>query len=390
MPRFEFHLPSLEEMRGTPDGLEMLRMIDDDSFRSALVTGCPGSGKTTVSIYRLVRINNQRTNVHLVTFQNMLVQAIRNLANIQSVPRERVSTFHKWYCPLTNSGFNIDAPPTPEEMARRIRKSPLSGQQIEELLIDEGQDLPLCVYQVLPQYFERVFVGADNGQQVHPKHGAKIEEIENILRTDFGPYRRFPLGRNFRNTYETYLFARQFIPKTNQVAWDEAIPERLLRSNRRGPKPTVISYHDNNQRNQHLKTILQNAEGNVAILCPLATESRLSGESVNEVYTLIKNMGITATKYHSQTDVPDSLERYVVTTFISSKGLEFDVVIIPRINFFKNIPEEWYVASTRARKELFVFRDLNDPQNDPTSGFDPGTYNALDAETPVPEEDVPF
>ncbi|HOI72618.1 MAG TPA: AAA family ATPase [Syntrophales bacterium] len=390
---FEFHLPSLEEMRATQDGLEMLRMIDDDGFRSALVTGCPGSGKTTVSIYRLVRINNQQTNVHLVTFQNMLVQAIRNLANIQSVPRERVSTFHKWYCPLTNSGFNVDAPPTPEAMAERIRKSPLTGQQIEELLIDEGQDLPLCVYQVLPQYFERVFVGADNGQQVHPKHGAKIEEIESILRTDFGPYRRFPLGRNFRNTYETYLFARQFIPKTNQVAWDEAIPERLLRSNRRGPKPTVISYHDDAHRNQHLRTILQNAEGNVAILCPLALWRKRyghSGESVDDVHEMVTKMGISATKYHHEEEISDDLERYVVTTFISSKGLEFDVVIIPRINFFKDIPQEWYVASTRAKKELFVFRDLNDPQKDPISGFDPDTYNALDAETPVPEDDVPF
>lgn len=393
MPRFEFHLPSLEEMRGTPDGLEMLRMIDDDSFRSALVTGCPGSGKTTVSIYRLVRINNQQTNVHLVTFQKMLVQAIRNLANTQSVPPERVSTFHKWHYSLTNSYLDVSAPPTPEEMARCIRKSPLSGQQIEELLIDEGQDLPLCVYQVLPRYFERVFVGADNGQQVHPKHGAKIEEIENILRKDFGPYRRFPLGRNFRNTYETYLFARQFIPQTNQVAWDEVIPERLLRSNRRGPKPTVITYHDNAQRDQHLKTILQNAEGNVAILCPLAISPKRyghSGESVDDVHEMVTKMGISATKYHHEEEISDNLERYVITTFISSKGLEFDVVIIPRINFFKNIPEEWYVASTRARKELFVFRDLSDPQNDPISGFDPDTFNPLDAETTIPEEDVPF
>lgn len=120
---FEFHLPSLEEMRGTPDGLEMLRMIDDDSFRSALVTGCPGSGKTTVSIYRLVRINSQQTNVRLVTFQKMLVQAIRSLANIQKVPLKRVSTFNKWHYSLTNSYLDADAPPSPEEMARRIQGS---------------------------------------------------------------------------------------------------------------------------------------------------------------------------------------------------------------------------------------------------------------------------
>jgi superfamily I DNA/RNA helicase len=66
-------------MRATPEGLEMLRMIDDDNFRSALISGCPGAGKTTVSIYRLVRLANQQRNVHLVTFQNMLVLAIRSV-----------------------------------------------------------------------------------------------------------------------------------------------------------------------------------------------------------------------------------------------------------------------------------------------------------------------
>lgn len=392
---FEFHLPSLEEMRATPDGLEMLRLIDDDNFRSALVTGCPGSGKTTVSIYRLVRINNQHTSVHLVTYQNMLVQAIRNLANVQHVPPDRVSTFHKWYCPLTNSPFHVDAPPTPAQMTDRLRNSQLVNRHITEILIDEGQDLPLCVYQVLPQHFARVFVGADNGQQVHPEHGTRIEDIENTLRTNFGPYRRFPLGRNFRNTHETYIFARQFIPKTNQVAWDQAIPDRLLRSNRRGPKPTVISYHDDNLRNQHLRTILQNAEGNVAILCPLGLRPRRyghSGESVDDVYEMVTQMGISATKYHHEEIVPDNLERYVVTTFRSSKGLEFDVVVIPRINFFKNIPEEWYVACTRARRQLFVYRDLSAPQSDPISHFDTETYDteSLDAEDSDGAEDIPF
>jgi len=389
---FEFHLPSLEEMRTTSDGLEMIRMIDDDNFRSALVTGCPGSGKTTVSIYRLVRIKNQQTNVHLVTYQNMLVQAIRNLANVHDVPSDCVSTFHKWYCPLTDSSFDVDAPPTPEQMTDDLRNSSIASKEIAELLIDEGQDLPLCIYQVLPQYFDRVFVGADDGQQVHRNHGARIGDIESVLNKEFRPYRRFPLGRNFRNTYETYLFARQFIPKTNQVAWDQSIPDRLLHSNRRGPRPTVISYHDADLRNKHLRTVLRNAEGNVAILCPTATESRHSGESVEEVYKIIKNMGILATKYHNQTSVPDILERYVVTTFKSAKGLEFDVVVIPRINFFKDIPEEWYVACTRARRQLLVYRDFSAPQFDPLSDFDADTYDAesLDSENFVVEENVPF
>lgn len=379
---FEFHLPSLEEMRATPDGLEMLRMIDDDNFRSALITGCPGSGKTTVSIYRLVRLNNQQANVHLVTYQNMLVLAIRNLANVQQVPTRRVSTFHKWYCPLTNSDFRTDAPPTAEQMIEAISNTRLAQNPPTELLIDEGQDLPPCVYEALPRYFRRCFVGADNGQQVHPRHGARMEQIEHSLQTSFAPYRRFALGRNFRNTYETYKFARQFIPRTNRVAWDEAILERLERANRRGPKPTVVAYRNANSRNAHLRTTLENAEGNVAVLCPLGPYREHpryhSGESVDEVHALVSGMGITASKYHNEEDVPPQLERYVVTTFKSAKGMEFNTVIVPRINFFTNIPPEWYVACTRARGQLFVYRDLSDPQCDPVGCFTPDSYERVE------------
>jgi superfamily I DNA/RNA helicase len=208
---FEFHLPTLEEMRATYEGLEMLRMGDNDNFRSALISGGPGMGKTTVSVYRLVRLNSQQANVRLVTYQNLLVLAIRSLANQKAVPSHRVSTFHKWYCPLANASFDTDNPPTADQMIECLQRSPLANQGLDEILIDEGQDLPLCVYETIPRYATRCFVGADNAQQVHPNHGAKREQIEQSLRENFAPYLPFVLGRNFRNSYETYRFARQFI-----------------------------------------------------------------------------------------------------------------------------------------------------------------------------------
>ena len=60
--------------------------------------------------------------------------------------------------------------------------------------------------------------------------------------------------------------------------------------------------------------------------------------------------------------MPAKLKRYIVTTFISAKGLEFDTVITPRMNFFRypdhdpetRIREEMYVACTRARDRLLV------------------------------------
>jgi superfamily I DNA/RNA helicase len=123
--------------------------------------------------------------------------------------------------------------------------------------------------------------------------------------------------------------------------------------------------------------VLENAEGNVAILCPLGPRhERNPGISVDEVYETVTKLGIGASKYHSGTAVPGKLERYVVTTFKSAKGMEFSTVIIPRINFFTRIPAEWYVACTRARGNLIIYRDIANPQCDPIRSFETDTYES--------------
>lgn len=395
---FEFRMPSLEQMRATSDGLKMLRISEDDSFYSALITGCPGSGKTTVSLYRFYRLHNQGVDVRLITYQNLLVLAIRNsLSSLVDNPvREpKISTFHKWYCPVANSDFDTDNPPTTEQMISLLDRSKIPRTQDGEIIIDEGQDLPICVHQVLPLYFKRCFVGADNGQRVH-KNGATADDIRDTLQARFEPCCYFELGANFRNTYETYRFARQFISRTNLVAWDERILARLQRENRRGPKPLVIAYSDLEQRNKHLRVVLDNADGNVAILCyhgPGPSRSGF-GDSVDEIHDLVTEMGFRATKYHHGIrPVPDDLERYVVTTFISAKGMEFDTVVIPRINSSAIISEQWYVACTRSSGRLIVYHDIARPYYDPIlKCCESDTYDTetLKDQPSAFDDDMPF
>jgi DNA helicase IV len=369
---FEFHLPTSEDMMATEEGMRMLKMVDDDNFSSALISGCPGSGKTTVSIYRFMRLIAQERNVHLITFQNMLVSLIRNQAGAGYI-----DTFNGWYYGLTGNGFNVKSPPDSEEMKSEVQDSPLFKAPLDELIIDEGQDLPSCVYHAVTEICSRLFVGADNGQKLHP-HGAPEEEIVGIISKP-GPFRRFDLGANFRNTYETYRFARQFIPAKNLAAWDKHILNRLKASGRRGPLPTVVTYKNASLRDEHLIKTLRNADGNVAILCPEGTRKRNSrpGECVDEMYDLLQRNGIKATKYHNELNVPEVFERYIVTTYKSAKGLEFDAVVIPRINYWLPYLAEWYVACTRAKRQLVVYRDLSEAQVDVIADFEDGTYEVV-------------
>jgi|GEM_PF-925523 len=376
-------------------------MVYDDNFHTALITGCAGSGKTTVSVYRLVRLNNQGEKVRLLTLQNMLVVFIRNLVvnnseqtvDIQrDVPRDCISTFHDWFYKTRKMGFSVDNPPPLDAIHRAFQEKGFKPRMAVELLIDEGQDLPQWVYEVLPDYYSRFLVGADKAQQVHVE-GTEPDTIRALFRNDTR-YHRFleiPLGQIFRLTYETYVFARQFIPQTNKEVWHPNILNGLRNKKKHGRKPMVIPYRDIASRNAHMRKILDNATGIVGILCPIgpARLEHHSGESVGAMHALLASWGISATKYYSKDQqtgeecpIPERLKRYIVTTFKSAKGLEFDTVVIPRLNFFRDpesddgttIREEMYVACTRAKTHLYVYRDLSNPQYDPIADFVLETY----------------
>lgn len=399
---YEFNLPSLEEMRNPRNGgMQMLNMIEKDKFKSALITGVAGSGKTTVSIRRLIRLRNQGKQVIFLTYQRLLAGTVKlpetelsaneGQKSIQTTDVDetaRISTFHDWQYRLTHQLFE---PPTEEVFDLRI-SGVLSNEQIEkmgntELIIDEGQDLPAVVFKVLPKYFKRCLVGADNGQKVHT-NGVSAEAIAAALSERYQVFMEQELGQNFRNTYEIYRFARQFLPRTNLNAWNPNIPERLEKYNRRGELPQVVYYSNIQERNADLVKSVGNAirrGNNVAILCAGIGE-------VDNIYDVV-NEHYSATKVHSGVNPLPPLEGCLITTFISAKGLEFDEAIILQINGRNlndwTIRQQCYVACTRAKNRLLIYSAELQADFEPNQ-FAAETYERRTLGTADNTEIVPF
>ncbi len=372
-------------MRSTATGVQMLRYANEDNFERMLLTGCAGSGKTTVAIYRLIRLIRQQRYVKLFTYHKMLVYAIREILSNEELERaDRYGdTFLQWVYRVAQIRHDPQNPLPIGSVISQLDDALNERGQMEEYIIDEGQDLWRLVYESLPNHCRRFFVTADDAQQVHEDR-ATVNEIRAELQ-HHQPFVERHLDRNFRNTYEIYRFARQFQPRENEVVWDENMLAFLERDeNRRGEKPLVLGYRNNEERNTHLLTQLRNAirrGGSIAVLCPLGSNNPKchQGESVQGMYDFLTGNRINASFYYSKNgdsneNVPNDLGDVLVTTFMSSKGLEFDEVYIPRYNFWKTISNEWYVACTRARRRLVVYRDMTDPQIDPIAQFDHGTY----------------
>lgn len=359
---FRFQLPSRETIINSPNGDVMIGAIDDDfPEKSIFLSGCPGSGKTTISIHRLRRLLNQGKNALLFTFQNLLRISIQNLLHEENIPREKVGTLFKWYFNETRGWYSLD---DYQEIIEKLNQTDLTPEHYDELIIDEGQDLDIKTYKALPLFFNKTTVGADNGQRVIPTMGCLEAEIENEL-VQHGEVYKVLLQYNYRNTYEIYDFARQFVPD-NPLANDPLTLHQLQESAEvNNDLPVVYTYSDEDLMTKRLEILLENFRGsNIAVLLPFKEDVEKYSDLIHSLNA--NDQGFSCTKFYSEfyrdlsnrekNEYDQNFENIVVTTFVSAKGLEFDVVILPE---FQNASQEkrnqYYVACTRATRNVFVF-----------------------------------
>jgi DNA helicase IV len=355
----------------------MLDIIENDfPEKSILITGCPGSGKTSVSIHRFMhqtlRPNPRR--VQLLTFQKLLNVAIINTLKAQGITSPRVATLCKWYSRHTGGQYfymqGNDASPSAEEI-RRCLEPALATAPLDELIIDEGQDVHRKGFDSLPALCTKITIGGDGAQTVNRKGVGDVDEIETALQA-FGDIRYCPLEYIYRTSFVAYEFARQFVPDVPSA--NEPAVLQILRDYRPGDdddKPRVFTYSDETQMKARIATILDDAlpnseQGIVAILVPTKEDVTRFAKLVGSI---IRNgKPVQYSIYHSASgDAPSTVHQVLVTTFVSAKGMEFETVIIPMLPSQMDRPavntseqsRNWrcqcFVACTRAIRRLYIF-----------------------------------
>lgn len=321
-----------------------------DGPRNLLVTGRPGSGKTTVTLMRATRLSKMGLSVRILTYQNLLRISLQNIAD--PTLGGRISTMHSWL--LDNYAHWLDEHTTGPALREKLEKK---ADRFDEILIDEGQDLPLCVYQALPGITKRLSVGADTGQMLHGG-GVSAEQIEDVLEAQ-KQLMPIELQYNYRNYFEVYDFGRQFMehaPSVHQSAILNNMPRGKGGTN---SLPVMIQARDEEDTLDKLENLLLDNENvNVAVLLYFT-------EQVDRWHKRIKDRGFASTKFHSKMSEYERgihaarMENIVVTTFKSAKGLEFQVVIMPEMQHAMAepkfmTPEHYYVGCTRATEKLYL------------------------------------
>lgn len=338
MPQFVFNTISRTDIEGSLGGSQMLRAIDYDGPDNLLITGCPGSGKTTVSIMRAERLKLLDKNILLFTYQDLLKNSLKNIATDNL--KGNISGFYKWY---SDKFKFLDYKDTETEIIETMK----DWDGVDEIIIDEGQDFEHRIYRSIATKAKKITVGADNAQKVHQK-GLKSNEIFTEL-VNFSTVSQINLQYNYRNTFEIYNFARHFLP-FNERANNQLAIDKMPRG--KGDLPTLFLVPDNDSQIAQLKILLDNAgERNIAILFYFQKE-------VEEYFAIIKKLGYNCSMHDSRNHIGEYIENILITTYKSAKGLEFEVVIMPNIDLMKDkvymTDEHYYISCTRARENLFL------------------------------------
>lgn len=334
MAKYYFRLPTIDQ-------LTLPQQAALNETEQIALSGGPGTGKSVVSLYRHL------TN-HLNGYKSLLLTYTTTLAKYLSE-----------CCFLQNKK-------AAENVHSAYAGCPKSSEKFYEIIIDEAQDLDDEYYERISNF--NISYGADDSQILYPDHSSSKNELKNRFPNNID----YVLDKNFRSTFAIMQFARIAFPKAY-------IPQNTLEALKSNPgeKPTLIVTEGNPSFDTEAKKTLNNAikqiietfnsdTHNIAILLPFKT-------SVKKYHEELIDMNISHSWYFEDEQVfPNGcteIDNIHITTFKSAKGLEFDTVLVPDFgskeylcNNYKVVNwEDFYVAITRARSNLYLFSNYDLP-----------------------------
>lgn len=300
------------------------------------IQGGPGTGKSVVSLKRHINNISRNKNSQLVTFTKTLTEFF--IQSCISAGEYKASRYI--------------------ESAYKFRNE-IDG----EIIIDEAQDLPKDILERFKSNSKSVSYGADSRQQLYPDKGCSSSDLKGV----FQGLEDVTLEENFRNTYSIMNFVKYLFPK--KAITQDMLDE--LKDKNEGNKPILLKHSSWNAEDRkkteqkilkELLTDLFKDDNNIAILVPFE-------KNVDYYYELVRSMVPRCSKYHNKMEDIDVIENLHVTTFKSSKGLEFDQVIIPDFSSYKYIIDkfdviteaDYFVGLTRAKTSLFLIGNADIP-----------------------------
>ncbi|MFK7780142.1 MAG: 3'-5' exonuclease [Candidatus Gracilibacteria bacterium] len=350
------------------------------------ISGGAGTGKTVVSLYRhLLKMRDFNKTTVLVTYTKTLGFYLQ--MTLEAIEDKNI--------------FQEKNMLPPSQQVFIIKNFPFNQNwKVSEIIIDEAQDLTLETLQKITVHGDLISYGADFNQQLYEGRAT-----ENEIKELFPNNEERELLISFRNSYHILNFVKSLFPN---FAIDQNSLNLLLNGDpdsnppikeNIGIKPKLLITENSDIEINKIVEIINSFKSNthnIAILLPFGSSGE---ESVENYHTLLSSINIDCSKYYNEMRTDNiEISNIHVTTYKSAKGLEFDTVIIPFINKFRDFinrsratrvnEEDYYVAFTRTKSNLYLFSN-QELEFISSSLCD---INKVDnsAIIPIAEDEIPF
>lgn len=335
---------------------EQMKIYHAPPDKNLFVLGPPGSGKTTMAVYRTQYLRNLNRSAVLITKNRMLAA----LAVQLSEKKIAAKTMNTFFTKDFSSRFRYDAPQPvrrfhydwPAVMAQY--ESANIEPTLDHLIIDEGQNLPAAFYAWAVRYGAKtVTVFADEDQTTDSQR-ASIQDICNAPMPD--PFR---LMENHRNTEEIALVAEHFHHRGN------TLPPGIVRRGRGGSVPRLEFVSDWSQAVTLIANGYRNRGGSIGVLVHTiqdAIDLQTLLLATLEPGTRVDVYTHKAPK-ESEHEIKLMTPGITVLTSLAVIGLEFNTVYLQDLfrssrESFTDEQRRLYMLCARARDHLTIFNGL--------------------------------
>ena len=337
-----FELPEYNSL-----STEQLDYINLRTDMKTVIQGSPGTGKTVIAIYRAAQMRNKK--VLLLVYNRPLMLYLDSAIAQLNLKNCVVSTWHSWLSSFYSLNLKKRVP--------EIAKFQPDWQQVkidfqtvdccyDHIIVDEGQDFPIELIQVLAGITKGMTCCVDTNQAIFQNTNGIIPVLEQL-----GIFTPFTLDRNYRNTKEIADAAKLF--------WTPIDGGMYAGATRSGKKPTVIHCKNFVDQTQKICNVILNNQGRTI---GVFTESKGFNQQFCDLQaSLQKRVPVQMYKtFGKGNNINFNTPGVKLLTYGTNKGLQFDIVILARFNMLKSDgnsevdTNRAFVAMTRACDDLYI------------------------------------
>jgi len=342
-----------------------------------VIHGVAGSGKTMILGFRALQLAQTMSKPILVLCFNVSLAArLRHYVAEKNVEdKVQVYHFHDW-CGLQIKTYHCQVPDGDAPYFERqvlavidgVEKSQIPRAQYGAVLIDEGHDFEpewlKLVTQMVDPDTDSILLLYDDAQSIYKKNHSLDFSLSSVGIKARG--RTTILKLNYRNTREildfAYKFAKEFISEEDSD--DDHIPVIAPESaGGTGPAPVFRLFEQDDEEFDYILRCIKKwlVEGHlpneIAVIVPKKDAASSISERLNNAG--IANLCLIDKK--SKAAYNPNMPRITVLTIHSSKGLEFETVVLSDVDKIQFVAKElvdqvrlMYVGMTRAKSQLLI------------------------------------